>query len=105
MAKLTKADLRKQISLASSITHQEAKAILEIILDSMVRALRNGERIELRGFGTFSTHNRAPRRTRNPLSGVEVIAPAKRVPSFKPSIELRALVNGASTTRRVPATR
>ncbi|MBZ5625254.1 MAG: integration host factor subunit beta [Acidobacteriia bacterium] len=89
MAKLTKADLSLEIARAVAVSHKEAKGLIAIILDSMVRALRKGERVEVRGFGNFSTHTRAPRRGRNPLTGAQVAVPAKRVPNFRPSRELR----------------
>lgn len=100
MAKLTKADLKLEIARAVAVSHKEAKDLLEIILDSMVRALRKGERVEIRRFGTFSTHARAPRGGRNPLTGAQVDVPAKRVPNFRPSRELRALVNGTGDGER-----
>lgn len=63
--------------------------ILEIVLDGMVRALRRGESVELRRFGVFQTRKRRPRTGRNPLTGAQVEVPAKRVPFFKPSKELK----------------
>lgn len=94
MAKLTKADLIVEIAWAATISQKDAKGLLEIILDSMVRALRKGERIEVRGFGSFQTYVRGPRGARNPTTGAQVDVPAKRVPNFKPSRKLRSLVNG-----------
>lgn len=100
MAKLTKADLKLEIARVVAISHKEAKDLLEIILDSMVRALRKGERIEIRGFGSFSTRLRAPRVGRNPLTGAQVDVPAKRVLKFRLSSELRALVKGPGNCER-----
>ena len=96
MANLTKAALKLEIAEAADVSLKEAREMLEIILDSMVRAMRKGERIEVRGFGTLSTHIRNARNGRNPKTGVKVNVPAKRVPRFKPSVELRALVNGSA---------
>src|SRR6185437_14235676 len=96
MASLTKAELKLEIAEAAGVSLKEAKEILEIILDSMVRALRKGERVEVRGFGTLSTHTRDARNGRNPKTGIEVNVPAKRVPHFKPSVELKAMVNGSA---------
>jgi len=98
MAKLTKADLKMEIARAAGISHKEAKELLEIILDSMVRALRDGERVEVRGFGSFKTHRRSPRQGRNPLTGTRVNVPAKRVLNFKPGMKLRGLINGAAVS-------
>jgi integration host factor subunit beta len=68
--------------------------IVETIFDSIVRALRTGEKIEIRGFGSFRTRQRQPRIGRNPKTGTRVEVPAKRIPFFKPSKELKDLVNG-----------
>jgi integration host factor subunit beta len=94
MSNLTKAELKLQIAEAAGVSLKEAKEVLEIILDSVVRALRKGDRVEVRGFGTLSTYVRNARNGRNPKTGFKVNVPAKRVPHFKPSMELRALVNG-----------
>jgi len=94
MASMTKAELKLEIAEAAGVSLKESREVLEIILDSMVRALRRGERVEVRGFGTLSIHIRNARDGRNPKTGVKVNVPAKRVPHFKPSLELRALVNG-----------
>jgi len=59
---MTRADFTEEIARVLETTRKDAKILLEIILDSMVRALRKGERVELRGFGSFSTHVRAGRR-------------------------------------------
>ena len=92
---MTKAGLIDDIARVTGTTLREAKLILEKILDSMVRALRNGEEIEIRRFGSFSTHTRAPRTGWNPKTGKRVDVPARRVPRFRPSRELLGLVNGA----------
>ena len=67
--------------------------IVEAIFDSVVRALRGGDKIEIRGFGSFRTRQRQPRVGRNPKTGARVEVPAKRIPYFKPSKELKDLVN------------
>ncbi|MCU0756475.1 MAG: integration host factor subunit beta [Xanthomonadales bacterium] len=64
------------------------------VIEQMVAALENGQRIEIRGFGSFSLHHRAARVGRNPKTGEPVQLPAKRVPHFKPGKELRERVNG-----------
>jgi len=98
LAKLTKADLKLEIARAVANSHKEANGLIEIILDGMVRALREGDRVEIRRFGTFTTRARAPRRGRNPLTKAQVDVPAKRVPNFRPSRELRALPDGAGAS-------
>jgi integration host factor subunit beta len=62
---------------------------VERILDSIVRTLHRGDMVEIRGFGTFGTRQRAPRLGRNPRTGVRVEVPAKRIPFFKRGKELR----------------
>ena len=62
--------------------------------DSIVRSLRAGDKIEIRGFGSFRTRQRKPRVGRNPKTGDRVDVPAKKIPFFKPSKELKDLVNG-----------
>jgi integration host factor subunit beta len=74
---------------------QAIKAMLEHMSDS----LANGERIEIRGFGSFSLHYRAPRIGRNPKTGESVELSAKYVPHFKPGKELRELVNDSSDSQ------
>jgi integration host factor subunit beta len=71
--------------------------IVEAIFDSLVRAIRGGDNIEIRGLGSFRIRERKPRVGRNPKTGAPVEVPAKRVPYFKPSKELKDLVNAAST--------
>ena len=65
------------------------------ILDSMTQALAEGQRIEIRGFGSFSLTRRPQRVGRNPKSGEQVVVPEKRVPHFKPGKELKELINQA----------
>ena len=66
---------------------------MEAIFDSVVKSLRGGDKIEIRGFGSFRTRQRQPRVGRNPKTGARVEVPAKRIPYFKPSKELKDLVN------------
>lgn len=86
---LTKADLVKNISATIGITHHEAECVLETILSSIVRGLRTGDKVELRGFGSFRTRQRQGRIARNPKTGARVEVPAKSIPYFSPSKELK----------------
>ncbi|MFT2099485.1 integration host factor subunit beta [Marinomonas sp. 2405UD66-6] len=81
----------QQSHLPVKDVEQSIKAMLEHMSDS----LANGERIEIRGFGSFSLHYRAPRIGRNPKTGESVELNAKYVPHFKPGKELRELVNSS----------
>ena len=91
-ALLTKGDLIENVARVAEVSRKEAAAIVERILDSIVRTLHRGDRVEIRGFGTFGTRQRAPRLGRNPRTGVRVEVPAKRIPFFKPGKELRGLL-------------
>jgi integration host factor subunit beta len=94
---MTKTEVIEEVSRAVEMTRKDSEVIVEVIFNSVVRALRDGERIEIRGFGSFRTRQRQARVGRNPKTGARVEVPAKRVPSFKPSKELKDLVNTDST--------
>ncbi len=86
---MTKEDVVEELSRVVELPRIEAKALVEVILDSMVRALRTGDHVEIRGFGSFHTRQRKSRTGRNPKTGARVEVAAKRVPYFKPSRELK----------------
>jgi len=90
---MTKAELIEEVSRVVEMTRKDSEVIVEAIFDSVVRALRGGDKIEIRGFGSFRTRQRQPRIGRNPKTGARVDVPAKRIPFFKPSKELKDLVN------------
>lgn len=90
---MTKADLVVEVMGLGDLTRSDAETIVETIFDSVIGALRTGDKIEIRGFGSFRTRQRKPRIGRNPKTGARVEVPAKRVPFFKPSKDLRDLVN------------
>lgn len=91
---MTKADLIEEVSRVVEMTRKDSEIIVESIFDAVVKSLRNGDKIEIRGFGSFRTRQRQPRIGRNPKTGTRVEVPAKRIPYFKPSKELKDLVNG-----------
>jgi integration host factor subunit beta len=90
---MTKADLIEEVSRVVEFTRKESEVIVEAIFDSVVKSLREGDKIEIRGFGSFRTRQRQSRIGRNPKTGARVDVPAKRIPYFKPSKELKDLVN------------
>jgi integration host factor subunit beta len=94
---MTKVELIEDVSQAVEMTRKDSEVILDAIFDSVVRALRGGDKIEIRGFGSFRTRQRQPRVGRNPKTGARVEVPAKLIPYFKPSKELKDLVNSEST--------
>jgi integration host factor subunit beta len=102
--RMTKADLIDEVSRLAELTRKDSEVIVETIFDSVVRSLRAGDKIEIRGFGSFRTRQRKPRVGRNPKTGERVEVPAKKIPFFKPSKELKDLVNeGNATAAATPA--
>ncbi len=99
---MTKADLIEEVSRAVEMTRKDSESIVDTIFDSIVKALRGNEKIEIRGFGSFRTRQRQPRTGRNPKTGAKVEVPAKTIPYFKPSKELKDLIN--ATTSGGPST-
>ena len=96
MATMTKADLIEEVSRVVEMTRKDSEVIVEAIFDSIVKSLKTDDKIEIRGFGSFRTRQRQARIGRNPKTGTRVEVPAKRIPYFKPSKELKDLVNGDS---------
>ena len=90
---MTKAELIEDVSRAVEMSRKDSEIIVETIFDSIVKSLKAGDKIEIRGFGSFRTRQRKPRIGRNPKTGTRVDVPAKKIPYFKPSKELKDLVN------------
>jgi integration host factor subunit beta len=86
---MTRANVTDEVARAVEMSRKESDVIVTTILDSIVRALRNGDKVEIRGFGSFRTRVRRPRKGRNPKTGAGVDVPAKRIPYFRPSKELK----------------
>ncbi len=93
LSTLTKADLVEDVLSVGSLSRRDAEVLIESIFEAVTGAIRRGEKIEVRGFGSFRIRERGPRTGRNPKTGAKVEIPAKRVPYFKPSKELRDLLN------------
>jgi integration host factor subunit beta len=91
---ITKADLVEEVSRTTGLTRNDSEEAVESIFENIIRALQTGEKIEIRGFGSFRTRQRRARVGRNPKTGARVEVPPKRVPFFKPSRELKDFVNG-----------
>jgi len=100
---MTRAELTEEVSRTLEISWNESDTIVLAILDSIVRSLRSGGRVEIRGFGSFGTRQHRPRDARNPKTGARVEVPAKRIPFFKPGKELQQLVNPAPVSMPLPA--
>jgi integration host factor subunit beta len=104
---MTKAELIDEVSKVVEMTRKDSEIIVETIFESIVNSLHKGDKIEIRGFGSFRTRQRQPRVGRNPKTGSRVEVPSKRIPYFKPSKELRDLVNqsaAAGNGSAAPAT-
>jgi integration host factor subunit beta len=90
---MTKADLVEEVTQIGDLTRRDGEVVVDTVFDAVIQALQAGDKIEIRGFGSFRIRQRKPRTGRNPKTGDKVEVPAKRVPYFKPSKELRDLVN------------
>lgn len=90
---MTKAELVEEVAGMTQLTKKHAEIIVNTVFESIVDSLRDGAKIELRGFGSFRIRNRGARMGRNPKTGDQVAVPAKRIPYFKPGKELRGLLN------------
>jgi len=93
---MTKSELIERLaSKQTQLSFKDVELVVKTTLEHMAQALAEGERIEIRGFGSFSLHYRAPRVGRNPKTGESVTLEGKSVPHFKPGKELRERVNDA----------
>lgn len=93
---MTKSELIERIAQTQDqLSIKDVELAVKQMLDHMAQMLSSGERIEIRGFGSFSLHYREPRVGRNPKTGEAVELPGKYVPHFKPGKELRDRVNNS----------
>ena len=83
----------EQVADDANLTKKRAEVIVETVFGSVVEALRGGEKVEVRGFGSFRLRRRAPRQGRNPRTGDRVDVASKHVAYFKPGKELKELIN------------
>lgn len=94
---MTKSELIEQLAVRQThLSQADVELAVKSIIEQLSKALADGERIEIRGFGSFSLHYRPPRMGRNPKTGEAVALPGKHVPHFKPGKELRERVNEAA---------
>ena len=89
---MTKAELAARVAGKIHLTKRQTEAIIDILFASITDALREGDKVELRGFGSFRTRSRNARAGRNPKTGDAVQVPSKKVPFFKAGKELREKV-------------
>jgi integration host factor subunit beta len=96
---MTKSELIERIAeRQDQLSAKDIELAVKLVLEYMSQCLSTGERIEIRGFGSFSLHYRAPRTGRNPKTGETVELPGKYVPHFKPGKEMRDRVNDSLET-------
>jgi integration host factor subunit beta len=90
---MTKAELAEKVATKINLTKKQTEVIINILFQSITDSLGEGDKVELRGFGSFRVRHRNARVGRNPKSGEKVEVPAKKVPFFKAGRELRELVD------------
>jgi integration host factor subunit beta len=90
---MTKADLIDEVASLSSLPRKETELIVNTVFENITEALSKGDKVELRGFGSFRIRRRNSRKGRNPKTGDAVTVPGKRVPFFKVGKRLRERVN------------
>jgi integration host factor subunit beta len=97
---MTKAELVEEVSRVSDLTKKHSEVIVDTVFRSIIEALHRGEKIELRGFGSFRLRKREPRKGRNPKTGDKVDVPPKKVPYFKPARTERTDQQGTRAAER-----
>ncbi len=90
---MTRAELVDDVAHNSTLTRKQSEVVVDAVFSAILDSLHHGDKIELRGFGSFRIRQRASRSGRNPKTGEGVLVPPRRVPFFKPGKELRDLVN------------
>lgn len=95
---MTKAELVEEVVRITELPRKESEVVVETIFESIIKALQSGDKIEIRGFGSFRTRERRGRTGRNPKTGERVVVKAKRIPYFKPSKELKDFVNSSGAS-------
>ncbi len=94
---MTKSELIDRLAQRQTyLSHKDVELAVKLLLEHICQSLAEDERIEIRGFGSFSLHHRPPRVGRNPKTGEPVNIPPKRVPHFKPGKEMRERVNSST---------
>jgi integration host factor subunit beta len=100
---VTKADLVEEVIRTTELPRKDSEIVVETIFESIIQALQAGDKIEIRGFGSFRTRQRRGRIGRNPKTGAKVEVPPKRIPFFKPSKDLKDYVNRPSSAAHAAA--
>ena len=99
---MTKANLIEEVSHLMSMTREDSEVAVEAIFERIVRSLCPGNKIQIRGFGSFGTRQHPPREIPNPKTGARVKVPSKQIPYFEPSKALKKFVNQSSVPLALP---
>jgi len=94
---MTKADIVEKISATTGLTKKDTAMVINRFFEVVTEALSGGNNIEIRGFGSFKVKTRKARKARNPRTGETVDVPARLVPTFKPSKELKDIIASKTT--------
>jgi len=97
---MTKSELAEHVSTKINLTKKETEHIVSMIFESIIGALSHGDKVELRGFGSFRIRHRALREGRNPKTGEKVKVPPKKVPFFRAGKELKEMVNNKAGSQK-----
>ncbi|GAA4061606.1 MAG TPA: HU family DNA-binding protein [Bacilli bacterium] len=89
---MNKTDLVNAVAEKSELSKKDAAKAVDAVLESIMDSLKNGEKVQLIGFGNFEVRDRAARKGRNPQTGAEIQIPASKVPAFKPGKALKDIV-------------
>lgn len=100
---MNKSDLVLEVARAAGLTREASEAVVTAVFERITDALVRGERVELRGLGTFEVRQRAAHAGRNPKTGAPVEVPPRKVPFFKMGKELRATLNPQAAPEKVHA--
>lgn len=90
---MNRLELSKEISQKSGLSQKEALKYIDLITETIVKSMEKGEKVEIRGFGSFVVKNYGAREGRNPKSGEKIQIPAKKLPTFKPGKDLKDKLN------------
>ncbi|AOZ90232.1 DNA-binding protein [Bacillus xiamenensis] len=91
---MNKTELINAVAEASELSKKDATKAVDSVFDTILEALKNGDKIQLIGFGNFEVRERSARKGRNPQTGAEIEIPASKVPAFKPGKALKDAVAG-----------
>ena len=97
---MTKAELVEEVSRVSDLTKKHSEVIVDTVFKSIIEALHRGEKIELRGFGSFRLRKREPRKGRNPKTGEEVPITPRRVLVFRASNIMKSRINSGRSRKK-----